>query len=135
MCWVNLCVKWKLLVSLKFSEKCCLDSSVSGLDTIASTSDIGSKLSGFAGKNICFSKLFVVSCAVIVNCNFITPSRHVSVNMILKQNTSLKLWYFQFYILIRVKQFNYIFLNISEIIYFKPQNNHLLHNTSPTLSY
>ena len=53
---------------------------------------------------------------------------------LLNQILSLKLSYFPFYILISVDEFTFIFPNIYEIIYFKPQNNDLWHNISPKMA-
>ena len=87
-----LCANWELLLLLKCSLKFWLDSCVSDLDFIASTSDIGNKLPGFARKTkyILLEIVYGKLCYSYVNCNSFTPPRHTSANVTVKPNISLK---------------------------------------------
>ena len=131
-----LCADWDLLLLLKCSLKFWLDSCVSDLDSVASTSDIGNKLPGFARKNsIFFSKLCTVKC-VIAAWSVILLHRLDTHRLMWELNRilALKLWYLPFYILISVNKFTSIFPNIYETIYFQPQNNYLWHKISPKMA-
>jgi hypothetical protein len=69
-----------------------LDSCVSDIESIASTSDIGNKLPGFARKKkyILLEIVYCKMCGGYVKCNSITPPRYTSAGVSVKPNISLK---------------------------------------------